>query len=40
MKIVIVGTAYPMRGGIAQFNALLYKYFSAGNDVKMYSFKR
>ena len=40
MKIIIVGTAYPMRGGIAQFNALLYKYFSAGNDVKMYSFKR
>lgn len=40
MKIVIVGTAYPMRGGIAQFNALLYKYFSIGNDVKMYSFKR
>lgn len=40
MKIVIVGTAYPMRGGIAQFNALLYKYFSTGNDVKMYSFKR
>ena len=40
MKIVIVGTAYPMRGGIAQYNALLFKYFSAGNDVIMYSFKR
>jgi len=40
MKIVIVGTAYPMRGGIAQFNALLYKYLSAKNDVTMYSFKR
>lgn len=40
MKIVIAGTAYPMRGGIAQFNALLYKYFSAGNDVKVFSFKR
>ncbi len=40
MKIVIAGTAFPMRGGIAQFNALLYKYFSAGNEVKMYSFKR
>lgn len=41
MKIVIAGTAYPMRGGIAQFNALLYKYFSSsGNDVIMYSFKR
>jgi len=40
MKIVIVGTAYPMRGGIAQFNALLYKYLSEKNDVTMYSFKR
>jgi len=40
MKIVLVGTAYPMRGGIAQFIALLYKYFSVRNDVKMFSFKR
>ncbi|MBK8551106.1 MAG: glycosyltransferase [Ignavibacteria bacterium] len=40
MKIVIVGTAYPMRGGIAQFNSLLYKYLSADNDVKMFSFRR
>lgn len=40
MKIVIVGTAYPMRGGIAQYIALLYKYFSKDNDVKIYSFKR
>jgi len=40
MKIAIVGTAYPMRGGIAQFNALLYKYLSAKNDVTMFSFKR
>lgn len=40
MKIVIVGTAYPMRGGIAQFNALLYKYLSLKADVSVYSFKR
>lgn len=40
MKIIIVGTAFPMRGGIAQYNALLYKYFSANDDVKIYSFKR
>lgn len=40
MKIVIAGTAYPMRGGIAQFNALLYKYFSESNEVKIFSFKR
>ncbi|MDZ4712876.1 MAG: glycosyltransferase [bacterium] len=40
MKIILIGTAYPMRGGIAQYNALLYKYFSGKNDVKIYSFKR
>ena len=40
MKIVIIGTAYPMRGGIAQYNSILYKYLSAENDVKIYSFKR
>jgi len=40
MKIVIVGTAFPMRGGIAQFNALLYKYLGAKHDVTMFSFKR
>ena len=40
MKIVIVGTAYPMRGGIAQYNALLYKYLSVNENVVLYSFKR
>lgn len=40
MKIVLAGTAYPMRGGIAQYNALLYKYLSADNEVKIFSFKR
>lgn len=40
MKIVIIGTAYPMRGGIAQYNSILYKYLSEKNDVRMYSFKR
>lgn len=40
MKIVIVGTAYPMRGGIAQYNSILYKYLSVENDVKVFSFKR
>ena len=28
MKIIIVGTAYPLRGGIAHYNALLYKHLS------------
>jgi len=40
MKVVIVGTAYPMRGGIAQYNALLYKYLKFNHNVKIFSFKR
>lgn len=40
MKIVIVGTAYPMRGGIAHYNGLLYRYLSEKNEVKIFSFKR
>ena len=40
MKIIIAGTVFPMRGGIAQYNSLMYKYFSEADDVKVYSFKR
>jgi len=41
MKIVIIGTAYPMRGGIAHYVALLYKVLlDRGNEVKIISFKR
>lgn len=41
MKIVIIGTAYPMRGGIAHYVALLYKILvKRGHDVKIISFKR
>jgi len=41
MKIFIVGTAYPMRGGIAHYVALLYqKLKQVGHDVKIISFKR
>ena len=40
MKIAIIGTAFPMRGGIAQYNSILYKYLSVNNDVKVFSFKR
>jgi glycosyltransferase involved in cell wall biosynthesis len=40
MKIVLLGTAYPMRGGIAQYNSILFKYLSEKNDVKIFSFKR
>lgn len=41
MKIVIVGTAFPHRGGIAHFTALLYsKLQERGHDVRIISFKR
>lgn len=40
MKITIVGTAYPLRGGIAHYNALLYRELSAHNDVDVVTFTR
>ncbi len=40
MRIAFVGTAYPMRGGIAQFNALLYRALQKNHEVLMLSFKR
>ena len=40
MKAVIVSTAYPMRGGIAQYTSILYKYLSFKHEVKVFSFKR
>ncbi len=39
MKVIIVGTAYPYRGGLAAFNErLAYEYQNAGNDVEIYTF--
>ncbi|MBF8295246.1 MAG: glycosyl transferase group 1 [Bacteroidetes bacterium] len=40
MNIVIVGTAYPLRGGIAHFNALLYKHLSKHHRVDIVTFSR
>ncbi len=40
MKIVIVGTAYPLRGGIAHYNALLYKHLSTRHEVAVVTFSR
>lgn len=40
MKIAILSTAYPLRGGIAQFNALIYREFEKENDTKVFTFKR
>ena len=40
MKIVLVGPAYPIRGGNALFVAHLYESLSATNDVHVISFSR
>lgn len=40
MKIIIVGTAYPLRGGIAHFNALLAKHLGLNHRVETITFKR
>lgn len=39
MNIIILGTAYPYRGGIAAFNErLAHEYLSAGHQVEIYTF--
>ncbi len=39
MKIIIVGTAYPYRGGLSAFNErLAYEYLDRGDDVEIYTF--
>ncbi len=40
MRFSFVGTAYPMRGGIAQFNALLCRELAREHEVSFFSFKR
>ncbi len=40
MNILILGTAYPLRGGIAHYNALLYTHLSKKHSVSIISFKR
>ena len=40
MKITILSTAYPLRGGIAHFNGLLYKELIKNNKVDFITFKR
>jgi glycosyltransferase involved in cell wall biosynthesis len=40
MKIVIVGTAYPLRGAMAQLNAILGWHLSKRHTVEIVSFKR
>jgi D-inositol-3-phosphate glycosyltransferase len=40
MKITILSTAYPLRGGISHFIGLLYKELAKKNDVSVITFKR
>ena len=40
MKIAILSTFYPYRGGIAQFNANLFEELSRHHDVKAFNFSR
>ncbi|MBM4166365.1 MAG: glycosyltransferase [Ignavibacteria bacterium] len=41
MNVIIIGTAYPLRGGIAHYVALLAKYLlKAKHNVEIISFKR
>jgi len=40
MKIVLVGTAYPLRGGIAHYIALLYRHLSTRHSVEIVTFSR
>jgi glycosyltransferase involved in cell wall biosynthesis len=40
MNIIILGTAYPLRGGIAHYNALLYEALSKKHLVDVITFKR
>lgn len=40
MNIVIVSTAYPFRGGIAHYVALLYRRLAQRNNVKVVTFTR
>ncbi len=40
MKITILSTAYPLRGGIAHFNGLLYRELNKYNEVDVVTFKR
>ncbi len=40
MKIAYLSTFYPFRGGIAQFNAALYRQFAAGHETRAFTFTR
>lgn len=38
MKIAVLGPAYPLRGGIAQYTTLLASHLAARHEIRLYSF--
>ena len=40
MKIAMLSTFYPFRGGIAQFNGLIFRELEKEHEVKAFNFKR
>lgn len=40
MKIAYLSTFYPFRGGIAQFNAAMYREFEKNHEINAYTFTR
>ena len=40
MRIAYLSTFYPFRGGIAQFNASLYREFEKEHEIKAFTFTR
>ncbi len=40
MRVAILSTIYPFRGGIAQFNAAMYRAFEKEHEVKAFTFIR
>jgi glycosyltransferase involved in cell wall biosynthesis len=40
MRIAFLSTFYPFRGGIAQFNASLYREFGKNHEIKAFTFTR
>lgn len=40
LRLAIVGTAHPMRGGLAQYNALLARELGRSHEVELVSFTR
>ena len=40
MKVALLSTIYPFRGGIAQFNGALFRAFEKKNETKAFTFSR